>query len=157
MFDMGFSELALVGLVALVVLGPDKLPGAARTAGLMIGRLKRSFNSIRQEVEKEIGADDIRRQLRTEELQDLRREVKAQFEAPTPNRAASSPDAMNAALDPAPGVETPAPADTHTIQPPRSPATDAAAQATEPAPSPEPVTPPAPSVSPAETDPKPRP
>jgi sec-independent protein translocase protein TatB len=46
MFGISFSELLLVGLVALLVLGPERLPGAARTAGLWIGRLKRSFNAI---------------------------------------------------------------------------------------------------------------
>lgn len=57
MFGISFSELLLVGLVALLVLGPERLPGAARTAGLWVGRLKRSFNAIKQEVEREIGAD----------------------------------------------------------------------------------------------------
>jgi len=59
MFGISFSELLLVGLVALLVLGPERLPGAARTAGLWIGRLKRSFNAIKSEVEREIGAADI--------------------------------------------------------------------------------------------------
>ncbi|MBC7209980.1 MAG: twin-arginine translocase subunit TatB, partial [Pseudomonas sp.] len=53
MFGISFSELLLVGLVALLVLGPERLPGAARTAGLWIGRLKRSFNAIKMEVERE--------------------------------------------------------------------------------------------------------
>ena len=66
MFGISFSELLLVGLVALLVLGPERLPGAARTAGLWIGRLKRSFNAIKHEVEREIGADEIRRQLHNE-------------------------------------------------------------------------------------------
>ena len=61
MFGISFSELLLVGLIALLVLGPERLPGAARTAGLWIGRIKRSFNSIKEEVEREIGADEIRR------------------------------------------------------------------------------------------------
>ena len=51
MFDIGFSELLLVGLVALIVFGPERLPGAARTAGLWIGRLKRSFSAIKADVE----------------------------------------------------------------------------------------------------------
>ncbi|QHG65523.1 Sec-independent protein translocase subunit TatB [Pseudomonas putida] len=59
MFGISFSELLLVGLVALLVLGPERLPGAARTAGLWIGRLKRSFNAIKHEVEREIAASDI--------------------------------------------------------------------------------------------------
>ena len=77
MFEIGFSELLLVGLVALVVLGPERLPEAVRTAGLWIGRIKRSFNSIKAEVEREIGADEIRRQLHNERILELEREMKA--------------------------------------------------------------------------------
>ena len=77
MFDIGFSELLLVGLVALIVLGPERLPGAVRTAGLWIGRIKRSFNAIKQQVEQEIGADEIRRQLHNEQILQLEREMNA--------------------------------------------------------------------------------
>ena len=76
MFGISFSELLLVGLVALVVLGPERLPGAARTAGLWIGRLKRSFNAIKQEVEREIGADEIRRQLHNEHILSMEEEAR---------------------------------------------------------------------------------
>lgn len=68
MFGIGFFELVVVGLVGLVVLGPERLPGAIRTASLWIGRLRRNFNSIKSDIEKEIGADEIRRQLRNEEI-----------------------------------------------------------------------------------------
>lgn len=68
MFDIGFLEIVVVGIVALVVLGPEKLPGTIRTVSLWIGRLRRSFNSIKSDIEKEIGADEIRRQLRNEEI-----------------------------------------------------------------------------------------
>ena len=77
MFDVGFTELLLVGLVALLVLGPERLPGAVRTAGLWIGRIKRSFSAIKAEVEREIGADEIRRQLHNEQILELEREMKA--------------------------------------------------------------------------------
>jgi sec-independent protein translocase protein TatB len=76
MFGISFSELLLVGLVALLVLGPERLPGAARTAGVWIGRLKRNFNSIKMEVEREIGADDIRRQLHNEHILQMEEEAK---------------------------------------------------------------------------------
>ncbi len=75
MFDIGFSELILIGVVALLVLGPDRLPGAARVAGLWLGRIKRSFNTIKEDVERELGADDIRRELRNEGI--LEKERKA--------------------------------------------------------------------------------
>jgi sec-independent protein translocase protein TatB len=68
MFDIGFAELVLVGIIGLLVLGPERLPVAIRHAGLWIGRLKRSYRHIRADIEREIGADDIRRQLHNEEV-----------------------------------------------------------------------------------------
>lgn len=113
MFDIGFAELLLVGLVALVVLGPERLPGAVRTAGLWVGRLKRSFNNIKAEVEREIGADEIRRQLHNERILDLEREMKQSIMPPastTSSPAASTPATTPAAVsaDSAP-VTAPAP------------------------------------------------
>jgi sec-independent protein translocase protein TatB len=78
MFDIGFQELLLIGIVSLVVLGPEKLPGAVRTAALWIGRLKRQFNTIKTEIEKEVGADEIRRQLRNEEIMAKFKQTQAQ-------------------------------------------------------------------------------
>ena len=68
MFDIGFTELLVCLIVALVVIGPEQLPGTVRTVGLWIGRLKRSLRDTRQEIERQIGADDIRRQLHNEEV-----------------------------------------------------------------------------------------
>jgi sec-independent protein translocase protein TatB len=68
MFGISFGELLLISLIALLVLGPDRLPGAARTAGLWVGRLKRSMASIKEEVERELGADEIRRQVHNENI-----------------------------------------------------------------------------------------
>ena len=104
MFDIGFSELLLVGLVALVVLGPERLPGAVRTAGLWVGRIKRSFNSIKAEVEREIGADEIRRQLHNENILALERQQQA-ASPPAPPGDSSVPTAGETA---APAAPTPA-------------------------------------------------
>lgn len=93
MFDVGFSELLLVALVALLVLGPERLPGAARTAGLWIGRLKRSFAAIKSEVEREIGADEIRRQLHNENILALERQQQAAQPDSTPASGAATPAA----------------------------------------------------------------
>lgn len=68
MFDVGFSELVLTALVALIVFGPERLPQAARTAGLWIGRFRRVLADTRREVERELGADEIRRQLHNEQI-----------------------------------------------------------------------------------------
>lgn len=68
MFDIGFPELVVVSVVALLVIGPEKLPEAIRTMSLWVGRVQRSFASIRREIESEIGADEIRQQLHNENI-----------------------------------------------------------------------------------------
>ena len=118
MFDIGFSELLLVGLVALIVFGPERLPGAARTAGLLIGRLKRSYNAIKTEVEREIGADEIRRQLHNERILEMERELKQSIQPP-PTPAAEPVQALPQA-DSAPPVAPPATPPANP-EPPRQP------------------------------------
>ncbi|PCC99370.1 Sec-independent protein translocase protein TatB [Halopseudomonas pelagia] len=68
MFDVSFLELLVIAVIALVVLGPERLPGFIRTVGLMIGRAKRGFADVRAQVEREIGADEIRQQLHNEKI-----------------------------------------------------------------------------------------
>lgn len=68
MFDIGFFELLIVGVVGLLVIGPERLPETIRTLALWWGRLKRAIQSTRTELEQHIGADDIRRQLHNEEV-----------------------------------------------------------------------------------------
>ncbi|MCO3059290.1 Sec-independent protein translocase subunit TatB, partial [Pseudomonas aeruginosa] len=121
MFGISFSELLLVGLIALLVLGPERLPGAARTAGLWIGRLKRSFNTIKQEVEREIGADEIRRQLHNEHILSMEREAQKLL-APLTGQNPPQENPPPANDSPAPGVPTPPAAST-----PAPPPADAAA------------------------------
>jgi len=81
MFDVGFSEILLCGIVALLVLGPEKLPGAVRTASLWIGRFRRAFNDVKSDIEREIGADDIRRQLHNEQVMKKLESGKQQLQA----------------------------------------------------------------------------
>ena len=78
MFDVGFSELVLIGVVALVVLGPERLPGAARTAGALLRRARNSWANVKAEVERELAAEELKRNLRnTGQELDLRREVQS--------------------------------------------------------------------------------
>ncbi|MFG3451970.1 MULTISPECIES: Sec-independent protein translocase protein TatB [Pseudomonadaceae] len=128
MFDIGFTELLLIGLVALFVLGPERLPGAVRTAGLWIGRAKRSFANIKAEVEREIGADEIRRQLHNERILDLEREMKQSImpsspsasSTPSPQSATPPPNATD--LTASPPAETTQPAETAPAPRPDRPA-----------------------------------
>ncbi|MFL2499442.1 MAG: Sec-independent protein translocase protein TatB [Porticoccaceae bacterium] len=72
MFDIGFLELLVIALITLVVMGPERLPEAIRAISLWIGRLKQIWAKTRQEIENEVGMDDIRHQLHNEEvLRDL--------------------------------------------------------------------------------------
>ncbi len=60
MFDVGFWELLIIGVIALIVLGPERLPELARTIGLWTGRARAAFYSVREEVEREINTDGLR-------------------------------------------------------------------------------------------------
>lgn len=68
MFDIGFGELLVIGIIALLVFGPDKLPAVARTLGLWWGRIKYQIQSAKTDFDREIGADEIRRQLHNEQV-----------------------------------------------------------------------------------------
>ncbi|RKT25213.1 sec-independent protein translocase protein TatB [Paraburkholderia sp. RAU2J] len=61
MLDLGLTKMALIGVVALVVLGPERLPRVARTAGALFGRAQRYINDVKSEVTREIELDELRR------------------------------------------------------------------------------------------------
>lgn len=61
MFDVGFVELLVIGVVALVVLGPERLPGAARTVGALLRRARNSWQSVKGELEREFAAEDLKK------------------------------------------------------------------------------------------------
>lgn len=63
MFDVGFVELLVIGVVALLVLGPERLPAAARTVGSVLRRARSSWNTLRGEFERELAADEIKRSI----------------------------------------------------------------------------------------------
>jgi len=68
MFDIGPTELIVIFVVALLVIGPERLPGTVRTVSLWIGRFRRSFQKIKADVERELNADEIKRQLHNETI-----------------------------------------------------------------------------------------
>ena len=61
MFDIGFSELLVIGIVTLVVVGPERMPKVARTAGLLLGRVQRYVNSVKADISREIQLDELKR------------------------------------------------------------------------------------------------
>lgn len=68
MFDMSFLELVVIGVVGLLVLGPERLPGAIRTVSLYVGRMKRGFNKLRFEIEDEINASEEKIKLKSDAI-----------------------------------------------------------------------------------------
>jgi sec-independent protein translocase protein TatB len=78
MFDIGFSEIALIAVVALLVLGPERLPKVARTVGALVRRARSSWQDVRSEIERELAAEDIKRTLKeTQSAADVRSELRA--------------------------------------------------------------------------------
>lgn len=81
MFNIGSFEVLLICVIALLVLGPERLPTAVRTTGLWVGRFRRSFYKVKAEIERELNADEIRRQLHNEsvmaELDEAKNEVES--------------------------------------------------------------------------------
>ena len=82
MFDIGFAELLLIGVVGLIVVGPEQLPGAVRTTLAWINRFRRSFDQIRTEVRRELHNDEVMQKLKseTQELQQQVRDTTRSFE-----------------------------------------------------------------------------
>ena len=84
MFGINFPELVVCIVVALIVIGPEQLPETVRSVSLWIGRMKRSLRATREEFERQVGMDDIRRQLHNEDvmksIEDARKQINATVE-----------------------------------------------------------------------------
>jgi len=118
-FDVGFWELMMIGLVALLVFGPERLPALARTAGLWLGRARRFLSTVKADIEQEIKTEELKRILNeqqlknplhdfVEETRSALNDVRSQAEQ---SLAAQDPAAVVAASAPPPvPVPTPEPA-----------------------------------------------
>lgn len=111
MFDVGFQELILIGVVALLVVGPERLPKLARTAGLWLGRARRVLGSVKAEIDRELKADELRDILRKQAdsipLHSIIEETQAQFSQAIGNHpvAAPAPPPTQAQVAAAPGPQ----------------------------------------------------
>ena len=79
MFDVGFWEILLILVLALVVIGPERLPGAARQAGFWVGKARRYIEGVRSEVEEELDVSEFKRMLHNQEVQinELQQQIKS--------------------------------------------------------------------------------
>ena len=71
MFDIGFLEICVIAVIALLVFGPEKLPGVARSAGLWVGRIRRMITSVKQEMERELRLQEAQEALKESEKNSL--------------------------------------------------------------------------------------
>lgn len=114
MLDIGFLELLLIGIVGLLVLGPERLPKAARTLGLWIGKIKRTVSGMQREINSQLEAEELRQKLNEqqkkldESLGKVKRDVEryAEPDSSTPPKtdagaddAAEAPPAASERLD----------------------------------------------------------
>jgi len=119
MFDIGFSELLIVAIVALIVLGPERLPKATRFAGLWVRRARAQWHSVKDELERELAAEELKRGFQdakdaikdTEQrIRDSSSEVEREFDEirqsldSNPDRNRTEPD-RDAAEEPLPPME----------------------------------------------------
>jgi sec-independent protein translocase protein TatB len=112
MFDIGFSEIVVIGVVALVVIGPEKLPKVARTLGHMFGRLQRYVNEVKADINREIELDELRKL--QSQVQSAARDIEqsvtsAAHEVESGVRSVESQLNEAANTAPATGVATPSP------------------------------------------------
>jgi sec-independent protein translocase protein TatB len=109
MFDIGFSELMVIGLVALIVIGPERLPRVARTVGLLAGRLQRYVADVKADISREVELDELRK------MKDSMQQAAAGIENSVQSELNRTESELNAAVNPAApepdAAATPAPAE----------------------------------------------
>ncbi|MDN6322707.1 MAG: Sec-independent protein translocase protein TatB [Halomonas sp.] len=101
MLDIGFLELMLIGIVGLLVLGPERLPRAARTTGMWIGKIKRTVSGMQREISAQLESEELRQKLNEQQqkLDDSLKKAKLDVEsiADIPSASDSTPSATTAA------------------------------------------------------------
>jgi len=110
MFDIGFSELMVIGLVALIVIGPERLPGVARTLGILAGRLQRYVADVKADINREVELDEFRK------MKDSVQQTVSSMENSVQGELNKTADELNTAANSAMGAPThPPEADTPRI------------------------------------------
>ncbi|MFD1383324.1 Sec-independent protein translocase protein TatB [Rhodanobacter aciditrophus] len=98
MFDIGFSELLVVFVVGLIILGPERLPMAAKTAGLWVRKIRRSIQSVQREINAQLDQEELQRSIKETNDRILREtaDFQKQAEAPaTPKQTSEAPSSTS--------------------------------------------------------------
>ena len=101
MFDIGFTELLVIGVVALIVIGPEKLPRMARTVGHLAGRLQRYVSDVKADINREIELDELRK------MRDSMQQAASNFESTVQTEMSQTQTELNKSVEAVMG-ETPA-------------------------------------------------
>jgi len=99
-FDIGFSELMVIGLVALIVIGPERLPRVARTLGHLAGRLQRYVNDVKADINREVELDELRK------MRDTVQQAASGFESAVQTELNKTESELNQAAESAAGDST---------------------------------------------------
>ena len=105
MFDVGFSEMLVIGLVALIVIGPERLPRVARTIGHLVGRLQRYVSDVKADINREVELEELRK------MKDSVQEAASGIEQSVQSELNKTESELNAAAESvasAPAAEAPA-------------------------------------------------
>ncbi len=116
MIDFGFDKLALIGAVALIVIGPEKLPKVARTVGHLFGKAQRYVADVKAEVNRSIELDELKK-MKTQ-FEDAARDVQSSVESEVRDAGASFESDWREATAALDGVGSPVPSPHHSIAPP---------------------------------------
>ena len=93
MFDIGFSELLVIGIVALIVIGPEKLPRVARTIGHLAGRLQRYVADVKADINREIELEELRK------MRDSMQKAATDMESSVSSELTKTADDLNKAVE----------------------------------------------------------
>ena len=93
MFDIGFTELMVIGVVALIVIGPEKLPRMARTVGHLAGRLQRYVADVKADINREIELDELRK------MRDSMQQAASNFETSVQSELNKTEAELNKAVE----------------------------------------------------------
>ena len=101
MFDIGFSELIVIAIVALVVIGPERLPKVARTLGLLLGRAQRYVNDVKSDISREMQLDELKKLQSqvAESARTLESSVRSEFDAAQSTLASPFQEAQSAVAE----------------------------------------------------------
>ena len=81
MFDFGFWEIAIIGVITLIVVGPERMPSLARKAGLYFGKLNRFFNKVKSDINEELKMDEIKEQMSMDDEKIILSEVTEEIQS----------------------------------------------------------------------------